>query len=142
MTPTLTRSGRPRSKATRPGVDDLVVAVVYLLVCLGVASSLRLPPYVDRVTVENPHPWRARVLVTNDDGDGRVGMGGVQRDETRTFRTIVDQGDVWIVTFGYAGVTAELTIDRRTLASRDWTVTVPDSFARQLQDAGVPHSAP
>jgi hypothetical protein len=109
-------------------------AVVALLVA---ASGLRLPGHVDEVMIDNPHDWPAHVQVTDGDRDGWVGVGTVSREAERGFLEIVDQGEVWIFRFSYAGKAVELRISGAQLEDDDWRVTVPDEFAETLRTAGV-----
>jgi hypothetical protein len=123
--------------------DDRILAaatVVWLaVVVLLVAPALRLPADVDRIAIENPHAWPVHVEVSGAaaGADGWLGVGAVDPDHENGFQSVVDQGDVWVFRFSYAGHHAELRVTRRELAADDWRLTVPDDFARQMGDAGL-----
>jgi len=123
--------------------DDRILAAataVWLaVVVLLVVPALRLPPDVDRIAIENPHAWPVHVEVSDADAgaDGWLGVGTVDTDHENRFHSVVDQGDVWVFRFSYAGHHTELRVTRRELAADHWRLTVPDDFARQMGAAGL-----
>jgi hypothetical protein len=51
---------------------------------------------------------------------------------------VIDQGDVWVFRFDYAGKhEEEIEISRSELVRMDWTVEVPQSFGDALHGLGV-----
>ena len=95
------------------GTDLLGFAVTsgFLVAVLLVAvPALRLPAHVDEVTIDNPHEWPASVEVTDQDRDGWVGVGTVGREIEHGFLEVVDQGEIWIFRFSYAGKAVELRV--------------------------------
>ena len=137
MTPVLTkpRPAPPRSRG------DLVVAVVAAVVAAAlfavVIPTLRLPPFVDSVTVSNPHVWHVEVEVGRPDGSRWIGLGHVGRGNTVTFRSVIDPGDEWAFRFAYGGIEqAQLVISRAELERSKWAVTIPDTFAERMRATG------
>jgi len=122
------------------GRTDLVgfaVAVPFAVAGLLVAASgLRLPAHVDQVTIDNPHEWPAHVQVT-DDRDRWVGVGTVGRESEHGFLEVLDQGEVWIFRFSYAGEVVDLRVSGAQLEDDEWRVRVPDEFAETLRAGGI-----
>lgn len=130
----------PRSTRRHDVVLLAITAVTLGLVLWVIAPALEPPPDVDRITIENPHPWPAQVEVNQPDDDGWLGLGSVDSHHEQSFHSVVDQGDVWIVRFAYAGRHTELSVTRAQLADDGWHITVPDDFAHQLDDADQPQA--
>lgn len=131
-----------QSVRRRGVVGVVVIVLLWAGGIAGVTRGLRVPTYVEQVTVDNPHLWQANVDVTGRDGAGWVGLGTVERESRSTFHDVVDQGDTWVFTFGYAGQDAEVRVSRSELERADWQITVPDQLAEQLRTAGVPETPP
>ncbi len=127
----------PRSVGGTDLIGYLVTVPFVVVALLVAASGLRLPAHVDEVTIDNPHDWPAHIQVTDEDRDGWVGVGTVGRETEQGFLDIVDQGEVWIFRFSYAGEAVELRVSGAQLEDDDWRVTVPDEFAETLRARGV-----
>jgi len=111
----------------------VVVAIVALLL-----PGSRLPSYVDAITVVNPHQWDAEAEATGTERDGWLGMGMVDRNASRRFEQVIDQGEQWVFRFTYGGVDGgELVVPRTELEASGWKVTVPQQFAERMRAAGV-----
>ena len=128
-----------------PGPAELVATAVTVTV-LGlalvlIAPALRVPRYVDRIVVENPHPWPASVEISRP-GGGWLAVGSIDPGDERTFTSVIDQGDVWELRFAYGGYAADRRVSRAQLAADGWHVTVPEELARQLGQAGMPAAPP
>lgn len=136
---TTTLVSQPRSRRRRDLVGLVATGLAWVAALAMLVPTLRVPPYVDQITIDNPHPWAINVDVTNG-GDGWVGIGPVDRDGRSTFHGVVDQGGTWIFTFTYAGEHAQLRISRQQLQRDNWEITVPDEVAEQLRAAGVPET--
>jgi hypothetical protein len=132
--PVAVRGPRSVRGADLPGIA--VTAPFAVAALLMAASGLRLPAHVDHVMIDNPHDWPAHIQVT-DDRDGWVGVGTVGPEAEQGFLDIVDQGEVWIFRFSYAGEAVELRVSGAQLEDDDWRVTVPDEFAETLRARGV-----
>ena len=53
-------------------------------------------------------------------------------------KEVIDQRDTWIFRFSYAGRNAgEISVPRSELAKNGWQVTVPNTVAQNLRDAGI-----
>lgn len=127
----------PRSVGGTDLLGIAVTAPFAVAALLVAASGLRLPAHVDEVMIDNPHDWPAHIQVTDEDRDGWVGVGTVGRETEQGFLEIVDQGEVWIFRFSYAGEAVELRVLGAQLEDDDWRVTVPDEFAETLRARGV-----
>ena len=137
MTPVLTKP-RPAPPCSRV---DLVVAVVAAVVAAAlltvVIPTLRLPRYVDSIAVTNPHAWHAEVDVGRPDGSRWVGLGHVGRENTVTFRSVIDLGKDWVFRFAFGGTERDqLVISRADLDRSKWKVTIPDTFGERMRAAG------
>jgi hypothetical protein len=126
---------------TRSQRDDIVrlaVTAAILAAALAVIMpALRVPPHVDRVAVDNPHPWRVNVSAAGAEPDAWHDLGAVDREDEQDFRELVDQGDTWTFRFSYAGQHADLHTTAAQLEEEGWTVAVPDELATRLESAGV-----
>jgi hypothetical protein len=127
----------PRSVGGTDPVGFAVTAPFAVVALLVAASGLRLPAHVDQIMIDNPHDWPAHIQVTDKGRDGWVGVGTVGRETKHGFLEIVDQGEVWIFRFSYAGEAVELRVSGAQLEDDDWRVTVPDEFAETLRARGV-----
>jgi hypothetical protein len=117
--------------------------VTRLLLVLGICSILvagcSQAAFVDEVTIVNDTAYSANVDVTDGARDGWLGLATVGPESSHTVREVIDQGDIWIFRFDYAGEHAEeLEVSRRDLERNEWRVTVPESLEDRLREMGVP----
>lgn len=145
MSPVLTRP-RPHATPTqlRRDIAVLVAGVlVGLAVVFGVSAAVEGPSYVDRVTVRNDTPYAVDVQVAGADRDGWVDLGPVSPGARQDFRTVVDQGDRWVVRVSSAGTDGGQLERGRALLARDgWTVTIGDEVTARLVANGATPPAP
>lgn len=111
---------------------NVLVAIVTLLVFVACSDV----QFVDRVEVENPTDYDARVEVRGDD-DGWVALATVTAKETKAVGYVIDQGPAWIFRFSYAGHQVEAAYERSALVEAGWRVEVPPAFEEELGSAGV-----
>jgi hypothetical protein len=137
MTPILTRP-RPAPPRSRGDVAAAVVAgVAGIALLLFVMPSLRLPSYVDAISVSNPHVWHVEIDVGRPDGSRWIGLGRVGREETQTFQSVIDPGDEWMFRFEYGGIgRGDVVVNRTELERAGWKLTVPEEFAERMRAAG------
>ena len=122
---TIARPPRARSSPATVGAAILAVLTAAVAVWLLVAA-LQGPAFVEKVVVVNPHGFDVNVHVAGGQGEGQLGLGPVEAESTRTIRSVVDQGDVWVFTFDRAGrPVGEIEVPRSTLEADDWRVEVP-----------------
>ncbi|HKY76031.1 MAG TPA: hypothetical protein VJS45_07820 [Acidimicrobiia bacterium] len=141
MAPLLTKS-RPAPPRSRVGLAVVGVVAVGVALILLIMPVLRLPSFVDAVTVSNPHFWHAEVDVGRPDGSRWIGLGQVGRGETVTFRDVIDPGEQWLFRFAYPGIEdTRVTISRTELEASDWAVMISDEFAERVRAAGESPSA-
>lgn len=144
MTPILTRP-RPAPPRHRGDIAVAVVAVVLgaTLLLSVIMPALRLPSYVDAVTISNPQAWHAEADVGRPDGSRWISLGHVGREATRTFASVIDPGEEWVFRFAYGGIQqAQLAVSRVELERAGWKLTIPDEFAERIRGAGETPSAP
>lgn len=107
------------------------IAVALLLVL-----SARLvddPDRVARVRVTNPTTYQLEVSVGSPERTGAQNLGTVQRDSSRQFDELLDQGERWLFRFSYGGVSAGETVVTRAQLERDrWTVSAPPAASELL----------
>jgi hypothetical protein len=132
-----------RQRPTRQRIG-LVLAAVAALIALGVlTSAFRGPAFVESVTVVNESPFDLHVAVRGEDGAGGVlGLGTVPRGRSVEYRSVLDQGDTWSISFtggGEQGGTVDVA--RSTLERDGWNVTVPAVVTQRLERAGLRPSA-
>ena len=135
-------ASQPHSTRRNDIIGIVVTGLVYAAAMAATVPALRLPAYVDQITIDNPHAWDVNTDVTDRERDGWVGIGAVDRDTEHTFHSVIDQGDTWIFDFAYAGEHAELRVSRHQLEQDDWRVTVPDELIDRLRSANVPETPP
>jgi hypothetical protein len=130
-------SDQPASNQRRELIQAAVATLVSAAVIVAVVPTLRVPAHVDRLTVENPHPWAVTVVASNHDRDGWHAVGALERDSEHMFREVIDQGDQWTFRFRYAGEQADLRVTSAQLEEDAWRITVPDELAADLRSARV-----
>jgi hypothetical protein len=142
MTPLLTRSRPAPPRSRGDVVVALVAAVAGVALLVLITPALRLPSYVDAVSVSNPHLWHAEVDVGRPDGSRWIGLGHVGREETHAFRSVIDPGDEWAFRFACGGIgRGEVVVSRAELERAGWKLAIPDEFAEQMRAAGESPSA-
>ena len=105
------------------------------LLLLGACSNAS---FVDEITFLNETEYPAHVEVSERSRQGWLDLTIVQRDQETIVQEVIDQGEVWVFRFDYAGKhEEELEISRAELARADWTVEVPQSFGDALEQLGV-----
>ena len=120
----------------------LVTAATGAFFLAVVEPALRVPPHVDHLVVENPHPWIVVVEAAGPDGDGWVPVATVAREDSVRVDDVLDQGERWLFRFRAAGHPAgEVTVERSRLDAEGWRLTMPDAVAERLRDSGLAPSA-
>ena len=121
-------------------VELALTAAVTLLVVAVVAPLLRLPPYVDELRIENPHPWQVSIEVI-DSGGARTGLGSFAPNHDRTLFDVPDIGERWRFRFTAAGVSSTTVMTRSQLVERGaWLLSVPPEVAAVFRQAAVPET--
>ncbi len=114
----------------------LVAAATAALALLVVVPATRLPSFVDRLTVVNPHAWSVEVDTTGPGDEGVVGLATVGRERAQTVEEVMDQGREWIFRFSYGGADGgELVASRAELERSGWRITVPEEFPARMREA-------
>ena len=111
-------------------ISSLIVALTFAA-CSNVS-------FVEEITFLNETDYPAHVEVTDESRQGWLGLTIAQRDRETVVHEVIDQGDIWVFRFDYAGKhEQEVEISRSELASSDWTVEVPQGFGEALGRLGV-----
>jgi hypothetical protein len=98
----------------------------------------RSPSFVDHVSVANNSGYDLNVDVTGAERDGWLPIAVATGGSTTITKDVVDQEDIWIFRFSYAGHAAgELSISRSELAKQRWHVEVPGEVVARLRAAGI-----
>jgi hypothetical protein len=115
-----------------------------LVIVIGVGAeafalwSTRTPGFIDRVTIENPDVHNLEVEVGDAARDRWLGLGTATREGSRTFQSVIDQGDTWVFRFRYGGVDGgEVVMSREDLQANRWHVRVPEKVGVRLTQAGL-----
>lgn len=141
MAPVLTRP-RPAA-ARRQGANVATVAIILFGLAAEVVAmrAVRLPPFVDRVAIENRTQYQFEVDVAGAEGDLWLDLGTVSRETTKTIQAVIDQGDTWVFRLQYGGDhVGEFTVSRDDLERGEWRARIPDEVGHRLAGMGVPPS--
>ena len=142
VTPTATRGSPPRVDRTRALVTAIAGIATAALLLRGALWIVDDPTFVD-VTVANPTPYDVYVDARSGGDPAVVGIGAIHHEGETTFEGVLDQGDVWVFEFAYAGVEAgSVEVSGDQLEAAGWRVEVPTSVAAELEAAGVVAPAP
>jgi hypothetical protein len=118
----------------------LLVLAVGGSTLLGACSG---PDFVERVTFVNDSEYSAHTEVTDGQRRGWINLITVPPESTTTVERVIDQGEVWVFRFEYAGkYEEEIRISREDLERSEWRVEVPDSYAAALRSRGIPPPPP
>jgi hypothetical protein len=94
--------------------------------------------FIERVVIENNTVYAARVEVRGREG-GWLALTTVRQESTREVREVIDQGDLWVFRFTYAGYESfDVEISRKELEESGWSVEVPQELEEALRGQGVP----
>ena len=122
---------RNRMVPKHPSALRLLLVGLFLGACSNVS-------FVDEITFVNETDYPASVEVSDDSRQGWLDLTVAQRDRETTVQEVIDQGDVWVFRFDYAGKhVEELEISRSELVRAGWQVEVPPSFGDALKRLGV-----
>jgi hypothetical protein len=116
-----------------PGRRGAAGCVAALLLLVSACVSV---DHVDAVTVHNPTDYRARVMVSGDDG-GNLSLGVVQPNGERTVGQVVEQGATWTFRFMHPEHEETVTYPRDELERASWRVEVPAGYGEALEQLDV-----
>lgn len=109
-----------------------------LLVLVFLVGACSDASFVDEVTFLNETEYPAHVEISDGSQQRWLNLTIAQRDQETIVREVIDQGDIWVFRFDYAGKhEEELEISRAELVRAGWTVEVPLSFGDALEELGV-----
>jgi hypothetical protein len=93
--------------------------------------------FVEAVEVSNDTAYPTKVSVRGGEG-GWLHLLTVQAGETQDVNEVIDQGDIWIFRFRYAG-RAEVvkTFSRDDLDEAAWRIEVPPELEESLRERDV-----
>lgn len=138
MSPVMTRPGpAPTRNITRTLELGFVLAVFFAAEVFAL-WAIRTPGFVDQVTIENPDVHNIEIDVGDADRDRWIGLGTASREASRTFESVIDQGDTWVFRFRYGGVDGgEVVVSRNDLRDNRWRVRIPEEVGTRLTQAGL-----
>jgi hypothetical protein len=114
------------------------VLAVFVAVETFAVWAVRAPGSLDRVTIENPNVHNLEIDVGDADRDRWLGLGTATREASRTFESVIDQGDTWVFRFRYGGIDGgQVVVSRDDLKSNRWRVLVPEEVGTRLTQAGL-----
>ena len=124
---------------TDPALQVLLV-VATLAAVVGVVVLLRaaLASDVAHVTLRVDNQTSLMLTLEALDRSGsRLPVGLAKPKAQTTVQEVVDLGDQWTVVAAYAGREVHRqTLSKAELRAQGWTVTIPASATRQLEQAG------
>ena len=123
---------RPR-RAVPTALLDVAIAATFAIVITSWA--MHDPSRTPDITIENETPYDLTVKVSDATGERWMGFALVNAQSQFTVRAPIDQGAVWIFSFG-AGI--EYQVDRSALRESGWRIRVPESVPERLAAAGIP----
>jgi len=111
--------------------SSLLLAMLFVSGCSSVS-------FAADITFLNETDYPAHVEVSDTSRQAWLDLTIAQRDQETTVQEVIDQGEVWVFRFDYAGKhEQEVEFSRSELERLDWTVEVPQSFGDTLQRLGV-----
>lgn len=112
-----------------------IAVAAMAVVLVGACSDVS---FVDEITFHNDTDYPAHIEVSDASREGWLNLTIAQRDEETTVGEVIDQGEVWVFRFDYAGKhEEELEVSRSELVRSEWTVVVPQSFGDALRRLGA-----
>ncbi len=112
-----------------------IASLTILALLAGACSQVS---FVDEVTIVNHTDYPANVAVSDASRNAWLGLGFARAEAETVVQDVIDQGEVWVFQFGYAGShEEELRISRSDLVKADWKVEVPQSFEDSLRELSV-----
>jgi hypothetical protein len=142
MAPTLTRPHSAPAQNIAGGVVIGAAIAAVLVVAAALVPSMRLPPFVSRITVANPTIYGVEVDARPANGTAWLSLGGFPRESTRNAYEVIDQGKTWVFRFTYGGEEAGTLTEARSKLEHDhWRMTVPQDVADRLGAMGFAASA-
>jgi hypothetical protein len=115
---------------------------VLAIACSALLGACSGPEFVERVTFVNEGEYSAHTEVTDGQHSGWISLITVPPESTTSVERVIDQGDIWVFRFEYAGYQEEVRIPREALERSEWRVEVPDSYAAALRSLGIPPPPP
>jgi hypothetical protein len=101
------------------------------------------PTLVPQLRLENSSSYSIDVTVTSASTQERLPVGTVGQECTATFEMVIDQGPTWTIYFTTQGfVATPISISRRELADKNWTVSIPTPVIAELESSGAPRPPP
>lgn len=143
MSPVITRP-RPAPARNVSGTLGLVFVIVVAVTAEAFALwAIRMPGFIDRVTIENPGVHNLEIDVGDTDRDHWLRLGTATRESSDTFQSVIDQGDTWVFRFQYGGLDGgEVVVSWEDLERNRWRVRVPEEVGARLTQAGLEPSVP
>lgn len=112
--------------------------VLSLVVLSPVAAACSETPFIESVTVVNETDYPVHIEVSDTSREAWLGLTTGRPDSETVVEKVVDQGEVWVFSFDYAGQhRQEIEVSSAELEQSDWRVKVPASFGEALEEEGI-----
>ena len=112
--------------------------IASLTILALLASSCSQVSFVDAVTIVNRTDYPANVDVSDASRKEWLGLGFARADAETVAQDVIDQGEVWVFSFEYAGRHEEqLKVSKSELVKADWKVDVPQAFEHSLRELNI-----
>ena len=94
--------------------------------------------FVETITIVNETGYPAHVEVSDASREEWLGLTVGKQDSETAVEQVIDQGELWVFRFDYAGKhREEIEIPRAELKESNWRVIVPASFGEALGRKGI-----
>jgi hypothetical protein len=118
--------------AVRRAITAAIAA--YAVMILAACSNVS---FIERISIVNGTDYSADVDVSDGRGNGWLGLAVAEPHSTTRIGEVIDQGPIWVFRFDYVGkYHQELKISRKQLRMQHWSVRIPITYGRHLNDLG------
>jgi hypothetical protein len=139
MTPSTTVRSRTRPTPNWHALVDHDLWAIVIATTLAFVLTLLIvhTPKRATVTIANDTAYQLTIDATRPGSDSWSPVVVIEPDQTQT-RSVVDQGDVWVVRFSGQGQSGgEITVNRSDIERAGWQFAVPPDIALTLEEAGA-----
>jgi hypothetical protein len=123
---------RRRRRTVPTWFVDVAIAATFALIVTG--WLMHDPSRAPDVTIVNDTPYDLTIKVSNATGERWMPFALVSAQSQLIVRAPIDQGEVWVFSFGPGG---EYSLNRSALRESGWHMHVPASVPTQLAAAGI-----
>lgn len=129
----------PVTPAPRQPAWLAMLVVALAIAALLAHGPLGLPDRIPRLVIDNPTDYDVLVTARRPGEPDRLVLASVGRGSHLEVTDPIDLGDTWVFHFAGQGVDGmDVSVPRRDLADRSWTLVVPPEVADDLAAKGAP----